>query len=300
MQFLLRNVEKIRTLYTSAILKPYLFILPSVMILVAVVLIPIVFLAMLSFGHLSISAGSLNIRFQGLSNYVRVFKDSMFWLSIKHTLLFASVSVGVSYVIGLTISIILNELRGKPGLIQTLIMVPWMIPWVVSGLTWKWMLNPEYGAVNDLLLRMGLIQNKINWFSPKLAMGTIIFVDIWTFLPFVIIVLYAGLRQIPDELLEASKVDGASYWQRLRYIILPLLKPFTFVVLLIRTIFALRAYDKIFVLTNGGPGYATEVFATRIVKTGIGTFDFSYAAVLSFVVLFLTLVISIIYIKAFA
>jgi len=297
-QMINQITKKLRSIYyKEKYIYPYLFVLPALLFLIIIVFFPLLSLIILSFGELSFRAGAVKINFVGLSNYIDVLSDEMFWLITGHTLYFTGISVSVGFVIGLFIALVLNELKEKPGIVHGLILVPWMVPWVVSALIWKWVLHPQYGVLNDLLLKLGIISQPINWFSPSLAMGSVIAVDIWTFSPFVIIVLYSGLRQIPDEIFDATQIDGANYWQRFRYVSLPLLKPFIFVVLLIRTIFALRAYDKIYVLTNGGPGNATEVFATQIVKTGIGAFDFSHAAAISVIVLLLTLVVSIIYAK---
>ena len=160
------------------------------------------------------------------------------------------------------------------------------------------MLNPNFGAINGTLKHIGINTESLTWTaSPKLAMLSVIAVDVWQWTPFVFLVLLAGLQAIPQEPYEAALIDGSSRWQTFWHVTLPLLKPSILIVLLLRTMDLLRVFDQIFILTEGGPGFATETISLYIYRTAFRFFDFGYAAAMSFVLLALTNVISAIYIK---
>jgi multiple sugar transport system permease protein len=173
-----------------------------------------------------------------------------------------------------------------------------MLPTVVVGVVWRLMLNPNFGAINGTLKQFGISTESLTWTaSPKLAMLSVIAVDVWQWTPFVFLVLLAGLQAIPQEPYEAALIDGSNRWQTFWHVTLPLLKPSILIVLLLRTMDLLRVFDQIFILTEGGPGFATETIGLYIYRTAFRFFDFGYAAAMSFVLLALTNVISALYIK---
>jgi multiple sugar transport system permease protein len=173
-----------------------------------------------------------------------------------------------------------------------------MLPPVVAAVVWRLMLNPNFGAINGTLKQIGVDTEALTWTaSPTLAMLSVIAVDVWQWTPFVFLVLLAGLQAIPQEPYEAALIDGSSRWQTFRHVTLPLLKPAILIVLLLRTMDLLRVFDQIFILTEGGPGFATETISLYIYRTAFRFFDFGYAAAMSFVLLALTNIISVFYIK---
>jgi multiple sugar transport system permease protein len=160
------------------------------------------------------------------------------------------------------------------------------------------MLNPNFGAINGTLKGVGLNTEALTWTaSPTLAFASVIMVDIWQWTPFMFLILLAGLQAIPEEPYEAALIDGSSAWQTFRHITLPLLKPAILIALLLRTMDLLRVFDQIFILTEGGPGSATETVSLYIYRTAFRFSDFGYAAAMSFVLLILTNVISLLYIR---
>jgi multiple sugar transport system permease protein len=215
-----------------------------------------------------------------------------------HTFVYAVVALSCEFLLGLGLALLLNsKLRGR-GLFRASLLVPMMLPSVVVGVVWRLMLNPDFGAINGTLRRFGLSTEALTWTaSPKLAMLSVIAVDIWQWTPFVFLVLLAGLQAIPEEPYEAALIDGSSPLQTFRHVTLPLLKPSILIVLLLRTMDLLRVFDQIFILTEGGPGFATETISLYIYRTAFRFFDFGYAAAMSFVLLALTNVISVIYIR---
>jgi len=234
----------------------------------------------------------------GVSNFTRLISDAFFLTAMAHTFIYAVVALVFEFLIGLSLALLLNsQIRGRT-LFRAALLVPMMLPTVVVGVVWRLMLNPNFGAINGTLKEVGVNTEPLIWTaSPKLALLSVIAVDVWQWTPFVFLVLLAGLQAIPQEPYEAALIDGSSRWQTFRYVTLPLLKPAILIALLLRTMDLLRVFDQIFILTEGGPGFATETISLYIYRTAFRFFDFGYAAAMSFVLLALTNVISSIYIR---
>ena len=234
----------------------------------------------------------------GVSNFTRLISDTFFLTAMAHTFIYAMAALVFEFLIGLSLALLLNsQIRGRT-LFRATLLVPMMLPTVVVGVVWRLMLNPNFGAVNGTLKEIGVNTEPLTWTaSPKFALLSVIAVDVWQWTPFVFLVLLAGLQAIPQEPYEAALIDGSSRWQTFRYVTLPLLKPAILIALLLRTMDLLRVFDQIFILTEGGPGFATETISLYIYRTAFRFFDFGYAAAMSFVLLALTNVISTIYIR---
>jgi multiple sugar transport system permease protein len=186
----------------------------------------------------------------------------------KHTLVYVGFSVSISFLLGLGIALLLSkDLQGR-GWFRTAVIVPWILPYVMSGLMWRWMFQTQYGAINGVLHQTGLIADKIPFLSDgTLAMMALIVADVWVFTPFIIIILLAGLQNVPEQLYDAAEVDGASRIARFWNVTYPFLKPSILVALTIRIIFDIRALDLVWVMTQGGPGKQTEVWASWLYRT---------------------------------
>jgi len=233
-----------------------------------------------------------------LANFARLGSDSFFLTAMAHTFVYAAAALVFEFSIGLGLALLLNtQMRGR-GFFRATLLVPMMLPTVVVGVVWRLMLNANFGAINGTLKEFGLNTEGLTWTaSPRLAFLSVIVVDVWQWTPFVFLVLLAGLQAIPQEPYEAALIDGSSRWQTFRHVTLPLLKPAILIALLLRTMDLLRVFDQIFILTEGGPGFATETISLYIYRTAFRFFDFGYAAAMSFVLLALTNVISTIYIR---
>jgi multiple sugar transport system permease protein len=233
-----------------------------------------------------------------LANFTRLGSDSFFLTAMAHTFVYAAAALVLEFSIGLGLALLLNtQMRGR-GFFRATLLVPMMLPTVVVGVVWRLMLNANFGAINGTLKEFGLNTEGLTWTaSPRLAFLSVIVVDVWQWTPFVFLVLLAGLQAIPQEPYEAALIDGSSRWQTFRHVTLPLLKPAILIALLLRTMDLLRVFDQIFILTEGGPGFATETISLYIYRTAFRFFDFGYAAAMSFVLLALTNVISTIYIR---
>ncbi len=231
--------------------------------------------------------------FSGLDNYVRMIGDGRFWQSLWTTSVFTTASVISELLLGLGIALVLNQAFFGRGVVRTIAILPWALPTALIGLAWAWIFNDQFGVVNDILRRFGLIQTGINWLGdPTLAMIAVIFADIWKTTPFISILLLAGLQSISQDLYEAHSVDGATPWQNFYKITLPLLLPQILIAVLFRFAQAFGIFDLIAVMTGGGPGGATEVVSLYIYSTVMRYLDFGYGAALV-VVTFLILVAAV-------
>ncbi|MBW4440336.1 MAG: sugar ABC transporter permease [Plectolyngbya sp. WJT66-NPBG17] len=235
----------------------------------------------------------LNPEFIGLSNFGRMAQDGRFWRTMLNSMVFTFSSVFFELILGMGIALVLNQrFRGR-GTVRTIAILPWALPTALIALGWTWIFNDQYGIVNDILLRLGLIQNGVNWLgNPTLAMISVIFADVWKTTPFISILLLAGLQSISNDLYEAQAIDGASPWQSFRTITLPLLMPQVVIALLFRLAQSFGIFDLISVMTGGGPGGATETVSLYIYSTVMRYLDFGYGSALV-VVTFLLLVLAV-------
>lgn len=275
------------------LLFPVLLVAPALAVLLLLSIYPLVYSITISLQ----SQTAAGIEW-GFANFARLLSDNFFLTALAHTLVYSVSALLFEFSLGLTLALLLNShMRGRSFFRATLL-VPMMLPTVVVGVVWRLMLNPNFGAVNGTLKQFGVNTENLTWTaSPRLAFVSVVAVDVWQWTPFVFLVLLAGLQAIPQEPYEAALIDGSSRWQTFRYVTLPLLKPAILIALLLRTMDLLRVFDQIFILTEGGPGFATETISLYIYRTAFRFFDFGYAAAMSFVLLVMTNVISTIYIR---
>lgn len=232
-----------------------------------------------------------------LDNYFILLGDAVFRQVFGNTVLFVTLSVASHLLLGLGVALVLNqEIFAKP-VFRLIALLPWVVPDVVAGIIWKWMYDPIYGALNDLLLKMGVITTHIQWLaSPKLALLSVIFVNLWRGFPFVMLILLAGLQSIPRVLYEAAAIDGAPRWQLFLRITLPSLKKMLVVALALDIVWEVRRFGLIQAMTQGGPGNITEVLSTYIYKQYFQFFRFEYASAVAVVMTVALLMVSLPYI----
>jgi multiple sugar transport system permease protein len=268
---------------------PYFLILPSIIGLLLLIIFPLVYSFFLSFTSFHLLKAH-SLRFIGLHNYWEILHDSAFWTALKNSLLFMVVVVNTELVLGLLLALLLNRASGGQGILRTLFMIPMMFPPVLVGLQFRWFFNDQFGLLNNILLSLHIIDRPIGWLvRSATAMPTVMFADIWQNTPFMTVVFLAGLLSLPLEPLEAALVDGATPWQRFRYVILPMLRPLIFIAMTIRSLDAGRkAFDLIMLMTGGGPAYATEILGTYTFRKAIVDYQFAYGAAISFLDMVLT------------
>jgi ABC-type sugar transport system permease subunit len=244
--------------------------LPTLGALALVLAYPIGFAGYLSLHEVSIRhLRSGEFPFVGLANFARLFQDEVFWLSLRHTLVFVAASVTLEVVIGLAIALTISDERvWLSRVTRLLILIPWAVPPVVNGLLWSFIANAQYGYLNRVLHKLGLVTNYVNWLGqPQLAMAVVIAAYVWRTTPFNILLYHAAIQGIPGEIYEAAAVDGASPWQSLWRLTLPLLRPVVAVTLILRTTFSFMVFDEILAITQGGPGNDTWVAAWYTYRT---------------------------------
>jgi multiple sugar transport system permease protein len=220
-----------------------------------------------------------NPEFTGLDNYLDVVSDDAFLRALGNTALFTLGSIAVQYVLGLALAVFFHRGFRLSAVLRALFLVPWLLPLIVSASTWSWMLNSDNGIVNAALQAFGIGQ--INWLtSPDTSLLAVTIANIWLGVPFNLVILYAGLQNIPADLYEAAGLDGANAWQRFRRITFPLLRPVSAITLLLGLIYTLKVVDIIWIMTRGGPADTSTTLAIWSYREAFGTGqpDFSPAA----------------------
>jgi ABC-type sugar transport system permease subunit len=276
-----------------------LFLLPSVIFVGLFSIFPIVESFRLSFYRLILTLPWLGQKMVGLENYTDLVSDPVARDAIGTTLIFIAVTIPLELLLGLGIALVLNQgFRGR-GLLRAVVLVPWAIPTVVSSQMWRFIFNDRYGLVNFLLFGADTSRYIAPLADPYLAMISIMAAEIWKTTPFAALILLAGLQGISDDLYEAASVDGASSWQKFRHITLPLLKPALLLALLFRTIDALRVFDLVYVMTQGGPADATNVLQFYGYKKTFAEGMVGYGSAIAVTVFAISLVLSLAYLRTF-
>lgn len=273
-----------------------IFFIPSMIVLAATVLYPLVYSLIMSFTDSSLKYKGLG-DFVGLDNYIRVFHDTHFMKSSWTTAVFTVLVVSLEFAFGLLVALMLNQVKRGKKLFFTIIIIPMLITPVAVGLIWRLLLHPDLGIVNYLLGLIGMGGHA--WLGDaKSAMFTVVLIDIWHQVPFMILLLLAGLVSLPGEPYEAAKIDGAGRLQTFWRVTVPLMKETMVVAVLFRIITAIKTYDLIFVLTKGGPGTSTEVISYHIYKQAYTFLDTGYASAMSYLLLLVILLLSIVFVRA--
>ena len=279
----------------------YLLVAPVVILLLAITAYPLIYNIWNAFHFDNLSYGNLPHNFVGWKNFTAMF-DSPQWVSaLERTLVFTVVTIVFDIVIGLGLALMMNRpFRGR-GFLRASILVPWAMPTVVSAVLWKTMFDPSAGFVDYILGAFHPAWSGLAWLNINtLRAWTAIFIaDSWKNIPFVAILLLAGLQVIPNDVYEAARMDGASAWQSFTRVTLPMLKPALSVALIFRTLQALLVFDVIYIMTNGGPGNSTESLSYLSYNTFIINTDFGLGGAMSIILVLLALAVSFIYVRAF-
>jgi multiple sugar transport system permease protein len=261
----------------------YLFASPALFLVGLLALAPILAAVWLSL-HRRLPIFGIN-EFVGLSNYWMLWEDERFWSASRTTLYFTGLSMAAELALGLALALLLDGLLGRggePRWLQVIVLVPWAISTVVSASMWGWLYHPDYGLLNYLLVTAGLVSEPVNWLGdPVWALHAAILMDVWKTTPFAALLLLAGLKAIPRDLYLAARVDGAGWWTTFRHLTMPLLLPIVLIVLVFRTMDAVRIFDAVYVLTGGGPGNGTETLSIYAYKTLFQMLQFGYGSTLS-------------------
>jgi len=272
----------------------FLLNLPGLLIVLLWVVLPAVLLFLVGFFRYD----NVNpVTFNGLRNYKHLWNSRVFWISLDKIAVFSLGSTALTFFGGLLLALCLSNVTRAGGLLRSLMIIPWAVPAVISGLIWKWMFSPDFGVISDLMMKAGLISKPLSIYgNQSLAMWGVIIADSWTRIPFMGIILLAALLSVPERLHEAARVDGADTLRRFAFVTLPMIKGPLLVGLLITTIFSFRTIDIIIPLTAGGPGRATYVIGYYIWDQITKTLNFGVGAAAGVVLFFITATITAVFV----
>ena len=278
----------------------YMLILPSLVLITLLNLVPMVegVLVSLQSGNMARPNPTAIV---GLQHYIRVlFEEAVVWDSLRRTVVWTLGSVAGAYVLALSLALLVNlEIKGRV-IFRAMLLIPWVIPEVSTALLWKWLYGDEFGVLNFLLMRTGLVSKPVLWLAnPDMAMVSVIVVQIWKLYPVMFIVLLAALQNVPKELLEAARLDGAHARQRFWYITLPFIRGTSVIITLLASIWTFQNFDIIYLLTGGGPASATKILPTLMYEKAFWGSEMGYAAAVGMVMLAGLLAISVIYLFAY-
>jgi multiple sugar transport system permease protein len=277
-----------------------LFLAPAVTYMVAFFGYPIVKNFLMAFQQYSTATFYTGeAPWVGLANYRAVVSSSVFSKALLNTVLFTAGSIAGQFVIGLALAVFFRRRFPLNGVLRSLMLLPWLIPLIVSGAVWRWILDKDNGALNRFLAAIHVAGDHPGWLtSTSLALVAVILVNIWIGIPFNLTILYGGLQDIPEELYEAAALDGASGWQRFRYVTWPLLRPVVSVVLVLGVVYTIKVLDVILGLTGGGPANASQTIATQSYHLSFQQFDFGQGAALGNILIAISLAFAIFYLRA--
>ncbi|HLH40730.1 MAG TPA: sugar ABC transporter permease [Bryobacteraceae bacterium] len=255
------------------------WVLPSLLVLLALSIYPLIY--------------SVKLAAADRGNFTRLFTDRLFLTASIQTIVLTIAALAIEFFLGLALALLVDSLARGRMFFRTALLIPMLLPPVVAAVAWRLIYNPQFGVLNGTLRWLGFHTAHLTWTSGESsALASVILVDVWEWTPFLFLLLSAGLQAIPPEPLEAARVDGAGAWRIFRDVTLPLLKPTIVLALLLRAMDLVRIFDQIFILTQGGPGTATETVSLYIYRTAFRFSNFGYAAAMSFVLLAATMLFS--------
>jgi multiple sugar transport system permease protein len=275
----------------------YLFLAPLMIIIAVFSVYPILYSVFLSFHRIILSLPELGETFIGIDNFVKIWGDPVARNSFVVTLIFVVCSTFLEICIGLVIALTINESFKCRSAVRAAILIPWAIPTVIASQMWRFAFNDQYGIVNYLIFGSDVTHYEAWLAWPFWSLAAIILADVWKTSSFAALIILAGLQTIPNQLYEAAHIDGANAFQRFFRITLPLLKPAILAALLFRTMDAFRVFDLVFVMTQGGPGDATNVLQFYGYRKMFAEGMVGYGSTISIVVFLLVVLVSVIYLK---
>ena len=269
---------------------------PTLIVLLVMTAYPLIFTFVYSFTDYNYLKGTENASFVLFDNYVSLFKNGYFQQAVWNTIKFTILAVVLEMALGLLIAVFVNSLKRGQKIMRTLLLLPYLLPAVTVALSWRMMLSANYGIINQFLKGLGL--PVFNWFmDTKTAFGTILLIDVWQNVPFVFLLLYASLQSVSENQYEAARIDGAGFFQQFWYITLPNIKGSLALCALLRTIDTFRLFEKVNVLTGGGPAGTTTTITQFLYTYGLKSLDFGFGSAGAIVMTLLVLILSSFYIK---
>lgn len=285
-----------RHLRCFAIKREIKMLLPCLIVLGSISIYPLLYMINMSFYN-SPKLPGYPPEFICLDNWVRMLWDKAVWVSWRVTLVYFVFALGLQLILGIGISLLLDQFKRGRGLLTTLIIMPMFMAPVLVGLLWRFLFHDSYGIYTYFLHQLGFLRDVSILGNVATALPAIILLETWEWTPLIAIIMIAGLQSLPDDVYEAAAMDGANYWQQLIFNTIPMLKQIIIVALLIRTMDILRFYDTIMINTGGGPADATNILAIRIFEHGFRQYNFGYASALALTLLTVSIILGRCFIK---
>lgn len=274
------------------------FTAPAIIVLLTVLAYPIVASFVLSFHRIRFVSQGLNYQFNGLDNYAELLKNQLFRESLLRSVYFTVVEVVAVIILALLVALLLNHPVGRHAFFRVVLLVPWALAPVANAVLWKWIYNANYGILNAILLGLGLVDKNVIWLgSPWLALNMILVADVWKAVPFIALLLLAGLQNIPNYLYKAARLDGANTWQQFVYVTLPGIKTSLVISIVLQSIWALKVFDLIYVLTHGSPADSTVLLNYLSWRETFSNLDIGYGAAIANVLFVFMFMLSLAYIR---
>lgn len=271
------------------------FLLPSILLLAAIILFPIGYSLLLTFQSYSLVIPGKTGQWAGFANYIKFLGDEAFWAALGRVGLFTLLAVSIEVVIGIAFAYLLNAIRFGRRLLTSLLLIPTILTPVVIGLMFNLIFNAQFGLFNYLMQLVGIQIKDGILNNPTTAFAALVAIDVWEWMPFIALIMLAGMQAIPEQPIEAAQIDGANGWQIFWNVMLPMLRPVLIVAVLFRAAEAIREFDKVYILTGGGPGTATEVADLYLYRVSFSNWDLSYGATLGMVMFALAMVVAVLY-----
>ncbi len=275
-----------------------LFTLPAILVLLAVLAYPIVASFFLSFQRVRLAEGGIVTEFVALENYARILRDPAFRTALINSIYFTFVEVVAVTIISLILALLLNHPVGRPAIYRVVLLIPWALAPVANAVLWKWIYNANYGVLNAILVGLGLSDTGVVWLGSQfLALNMILVADVWKAIPFITLLLLAGLQNIPSHLYKAALMDGATTWQQFMHVTIPGLRTSLVIAIVLQSIWALKVFDLIFVLTKGGPADGTVLLNFLAWRVTFNYLDIGYGSAIADILFILMLLLAIVYIR---
>jgi len=273
-------------------LGPYFFILPALAVMMAGLVYPVLQAVYLAFYDWKIGTDIADAPWVGADNFVRMLTDEAVRESIWVTFRFGFWTISIEMLLGISLALLLEKPIRGASVFRTIFILPLMVSPVVVGLVWRYLFDARIGWINYYLGYLG-IEPQVWLGDPELAFFAIVFTDIWQWTPFIFIIVIAGLQALPSEVLEASKIDGANWWQHILFVKLPMIKSILVIALLMRLIDVFRALEVMFIMTGGGPGRATELMSLHIYNRAFTTQQLGYASAIAVLLIVIVTILSL-------
>ncbi len=273
------------------------YVLPAILVVAGIMFFPLFYTIVLSFFKQNVFTQKMT--FVGFDQYIKLFSDPIFYKVTKNTTLWTVGSVLFQTLIGFSLAMIVHKInKNLQTIVRILLVVPWVIPGIAAVLVWQWSYHTDYGIINEFLKQLGLIGTSISWLgNTKTSLISSIIVNVWKMTPLVMLLIEAALQNVPAELKEAARVDGATRIKVFSVVTMPHLAPILKTTVLLLTIWTLNAFTYIYILTTGGPNYSSEILSLYIYRKAFQDFNYSYASAASVALFLLTAIFSTIYIR---